>query len=104
ARLSRPRGGAGFPGHIHAFEAVTFTTGQPPQFVFGDGGTAADAPLPDPFPTGLTPLRGAVVRDLRYTIRFGFAVLDRTADGWTLTAHDVAGMPMENCKSGRAHI
>jgi len=86
-----------FSGHIHAFEAVTFTSGQPPQFVFGDGGTAADAPLPDPFPRNLTPLAGATMRDLRYTIRFGFATLDRTASGWALTAYDVAGAPMENC-------
>jgi hypothetical protein len=66
-----------FSGHIHAFEAVTFTTGQPPQFVFGYGGTAADGPLPDPFPPQLTPLPGAVVRELRYIVRFGFATLDR---------------------------
>jgi Calcineurin-like phosphoesterase len=95
--LFPPTVAAVFSGHHHAFEAVTFTTGQPPQFVFGDGGTATDAPLPDPFPPQLTPLPGAVVRDLRYTIRFGFATLDRAADGWTLTAYDVAGAPMETC-------
>ena len=86
-----------FSGHIHAFEAVTYSTGQPPQLVFGDGGTAVDEPLPDPFPSGKTPLPGAVVRDLRYTIRFGFATLDRTPAGWTLTAYDITGVPMETC-------
>ncbi|MET0442402.1 MAG: metallophosphoesterase [Casimicrobiaceae bacterium] len=95
--LFPPSVAAVFSGHIHAFEAVTFTTGQPPQFVFGYGGTAADGPLPDPFPPQLTPLPGAVVRELRYIVRFGFATLDRAADGWTLTAYDVAGTPMETC-------
>ena len=64
--LFPPSVAAVFSGHIHAFEAVTFTTGQPPQFVFGYGGTAADGPLPDPFPSQLTPMPGAVVRELRY--------------------------------------
>jgi hypothetical protein len=95
--LFPPSVSAVFSGHIHAFEAVTFATGQPPQFVFGFGGTAADGPLPDPFPPPLTPLPGAVVRELRYANRFGFATLDRAADGWTLTAYDVAGTPMETC-------
>jgi len=99
--LFPPAVAAVFSGHNHAFEAVTFTTGQPPQFVFGDGGTAADEPLPDPFPPQLTPLPGAQVRDLRYTNRFGFATLDRAADGWTLTAYDVAGAPMETCTLAR---
>ncbi|MEO5766524.1 MAG: metallophosphoesterase [Casimicrobiaceae bacterium] len=102
APLFPPAVAAVFSGHFHAFEAVTFASGQPPQFVFGDGGTAADAPLPDPFPPNLSPLKGATMRELRYTVRFGFAVLDRTASGWTLTAHDVAGAPMETCLlSGR---
>ena len=97
AALFPPQVAAVFSGHIHAFEAVTFATGQPPQLVFGDGGTAADDPLPEPFPAGRTPSPGAVVRDLRYTTRFGFATLDRTAAGWTLTAYDVAAAPMETC-------
>jgi hypothetical protein len=103
ATLFPPSVAAVFSGHIHAFEAVTFTTGQPPQLVFGDGGTAADEPLPDPFPPRLTPLQGATVRDLRYTTRFGFATLDRAADGWTLTAYDMAGSPMETCTLAQRH-
>ncbi len=103
--LSARHGAALFPaevaavlsGHTHAFEAVTFATAQPPQFVFGDGGTAVDAPLPDPFPAGETPFPGAVVRDLRYSVHFGFATLDRTPAGWTLTAYDVDGVPMQTC-------
>jgi hypothetical protein len=57
--------------------------------------------LPEPFPAGRTPLAGAVVSDLRYTTRFGFATLDRTATGWRLTAYDVAGIPMATCALAR---
>jgi hypothetical protein len=95
--LFPPAVGAVVSGHIHAFEAVTFTSGQPPQFVFGDGGTAADAPLPEPFPAGLSPSAGAVVAGLLYTNRFGYATLDRVPSGWTLRAFSAAGMPMTSC-------
>ena len=95
--LFPPAVGAVVSGHIHAFEAVTFTSGQPPQFVFGDGGTAADSPLPDPFPAGLAPAAGAVVAELLYTNRFGFATLDRAPGGWTLHAYGVTGTPMTTC-------
>ena len=101
--LFPPAVGAVVSGHIHAFEAVTFVSGQPPQFIFGDGGTAADSPLPDPFPAGLTPSAGAVVAELVYTNRFGFATLDRTPGGWTLRAYGVTGAPMTTCTlRGRA--
>ena len=96
-RLFPPAVGAIFSGHIHAFEAVTFRTGQPPQFVFGDGGTAADSPLPDPFPAGLAPSAGAVVAELLYTNRFGFATLDRVPGGWNLRAYGATGTPMTTC-------
>jgi hypothetical protein len=97
AVLFPPSVAAVLSGHIHAFQAVTFASGQPPQFVFGDGGTAADAPLPDPFPSRVSPLAGAAVREMRYTSRFGFATLDRTASGWMLTAYDVDAAPMGTC-------
>jgi hypothetical protein len=89
--------GAVFSGHNHAFESVSFASAQPPQVVFGNGGTAVDAPLPDPFPPGLAPLPGAVVQELRSTVRYGFATLDRTPAGWTLTAYDSEGLPMTTC-------
>ena len=95
--LFPPAVGTVVSGHIHAFEAVTFSSGQPPQFIFGDGGTAADAPLPEPFPAGLTPAAGAVVAELRYTNRFGFATLDRAPGGWTLHAYGVTGTAMTTC-------
>ena len=38
--------------HDHLFEAVSFATGQPPQFIAGNGGTRLDEPLPRPLPPG----------------------------------------------------
>ena len=100
AALFPPSVGGVLSGHNHAFETVSFASGQPPQVVVGNGGTALDAPLPEPFPPGLTPLPGAVVRELRDADRFGFVTLDRASAGWTLTAFDVNGTPMTTCTLG----
>ena len=37
-------------GHVHLFEVVSFSTGQPAQFVSGNGGDWVDVPLPYRFP------------------------------------------------------
>jgi hypothetical protein len=88
-------------GHIHLFEAVSFATGQPPQFVIGGGGTERDAAFPSPFPAGAAPAPGAVVREIASSTQFGFATLERDGDAWTLNARTTAGERVEQCPLGR---
>lgn len=87
-------------GHNHVFQVVSFSTGQPPQFVSGNGGDWVDQPFPVPFPPNARPAPGAVVAELVSSNRFGFMTMDRTGPGWTITAWDVHGTALTTCSLG----
>ena len=97
AVLFPPTVQASLAGHFHLFEVVSFATPQPAQFVLGNGGDWADAPLPTPIPPGLTPAPGAIVASLTAINEFGFSTMERSATGWRLVARDTRGMPMATC-------
>jgi hypothetical protein len=87
-------------GHNHLFEAVGFATGQPPQFVSGNGGAWLDEPLPHPLPPNATPARDAVVATIISAARFGFLTLQRDAGpsaSWRVEAWDRDGGLMTRC-------
>lgn len=86
-------------GHNHLFEAVGFATGQPPQFIAGNGGAWLDQPLPRPLPPGATPARDAVVATMTSTTTFGFVTLQRdgTAVAWRVEAWDRDGRLLTRC-------
>ncbi len=88
---------ASLAGHNHTLEIVTFATPHPPQFIIGNGGTRADAPLPMPFPKGAQPAPGAVVAELVTTTRFGFMTMEREGAGWSMRAWDANGAPLTSC-------
>jgi hypothetical protein len=87
-------------GHNHLFEAVSFTSGQPPQFISGNGGTHLDQPLPRPLPAGAMPAPDAVVATMTSTTAFGFLTLQReagTAVPWQVDAWNVDGRLSTRC-------
>ncbi|HEX3631329.1 MAG TPA: metallophosphoesterase [Casimicrobiaceae bacterium] len=87
-------------GHNHLFEAVGFATGQPPQFIAGNGGTWLDEPLPRPLPAGATPAVGAVVATISSSATFGFLTLQRdpgAAAAWRVEARDRDGRLLTRC-------
>jgi len=86
-----------FSGHVHLFEAVSFSTPHPAQFVSGIGGAWVDTELPLPLAPSETPAPGAVIAGIVATNRFGFMVVEREATQWTMTARDVDGKPMARC-------
>jgi hypothetical protein len=90
-----------FAGHNHAFQVVDFSTGQPPQFIVGNGGDWPDEPLPSPFPMQQQPAPGAVVANFTATNRFGFMTMERDAGGWMMKAWDVHGAPVTTCTLAR---
>ena len=84
-------------GHIHAFEAINYDRSVPPQIVAGIGGDMLhDTP---------ENLWGAVFQGPE-TVRvttgisdhgFGFVLMTRTVDGWSVELYDSAGNPTRNC-------
>lgn len=84
-------------GHIHAFEAVSFATGQPAQLVAGHGGDWLDQPLPDPLPAGAHVAPGAVVDHLVYDNTPGFSVLEPDGARWRLVDRDARGVVRRAC-------
>ena len=78
-------------------QVVSFATPQPPIFIAGNGGTSL---VPDftQFPTGDTPVPGAVVASFLSTAQFGFMTIERSGTGWEVKSWDRRGHPLVSCK------
>jgi hypothetical protein len=71
-------------GHVHMFQALDFSSGQPVEILIGNGGSQMEGHV-DPasaFQTTVAP--GAVLAHVETPPGFGFATLDRVADAWEL--------------------
>jgi hypothetical protein len=83
-------------GHHHLFQVLTYRTGQPVQIVAGHGGDTLNDPSPiDPAAWTMGPVE--VESGINLAGRFGFAMLEKQADGWRLTNHDKLGAPNASC-------
>ncbi len=88
-------------GHIHLWEAVSFSSPHPAQIIAGFSGTMEDTvPLPAAAPPGASPAPGAVVQSLSSWIKgFGFMTLERAGDDlWHVQVHDVTGAVVNTCE------
>jgi hypothetical protein len=81
-------------GHIHAFEALDYGEGSPPQLVVGNGGDKLDAAPEDL--TGIE-VGGLVVTHGRSLPGFGFLLLTRSGSGWQGEAYDVERTLRRTC-------
>ena len=105
AAFRRVNGDAYFPagieatlhGHVHLFQAITFSSGHPPTLVAGNGGDELDHAFPDPFPIDRHPAPGATVAHFDYSGSFGYLVMDKTASGWTIHAKRADGTLLRDC-------
>jgi hypothetical protein len=61
-------------GHMHIFEALSFSDDRPPQLIVGTGGTALDRPI-DRALRGMM-IAGATVSAARSDHRFGFLLIE----------------------------
>jgi hypothetical protein len=85
-------------GHVHLFEMVSFGTAQPTQIISGNGGTAADVPLPLARARGSQPAPGAVIEAIVSTTQFGFLTMEQDEGGaWRIEARDRRGQTMTTC-------
>nr|WP_235839871.1 metallophosphoesterase [Derxia lacustris] len=84
-------------GHVHDFQAISFSSNHPATIVSGNGGDNLDVNLPDPLPAGSTPAPGAVIDSIAHTSTFGFLVMDRVGAGWVYKAMTRDGKLLTTC-------
>jgi hypothetical protein len=92
-----PNIGLAIHGHVHDFQAVDYSTNNPPAFVTGMGGDNLDAVLPDPFPLSVSPAAGVVPDMVAHDNVFGFMTMERTGSSWTYKAYRIDGTVMTTC-------
>jgi len=87
-------------GHVHLFEALTFSSDHPMQIVSGNGGSSPDVDLPAQLPPHSTPFELAVVDHFNSTSRSGFSTLERasaSSSDWIIKSWDQDGVLMTTC-------
>jgi hypothetical protein len=89
--------GAALHGHVHLFEAISFSSPHPPTIVAGHGGDLLDRPFVDPFPKDARPAEGVSVDRFDYSDSFGYLVMDRVPGGWLLHARRRDGATLREC-------
>jgi predicted phosphodiesterase len=81
-------------GHIHTFEAINYTQGLPPQLIVGEGGDLLDNAPPD-F-SGQT-IGTVKIADGLSLPGYGFLLLTRGGEGWTVDVFDSKGAHELTC-------
>ena len=84
-------------GHVHLFEAISFSSNHPATIVSGIGGDELSTVLPDPFPIHIGPAPGVTLESITHGNDFGFVVMDKLQSGWQISAHDVHGTRKATC-------
>jgi hypothetical protein len=85
-------------GHLHTFEAINYAKDVPPQLVAGNGG---DKLLVTPVNLRGTQFQGhsaVTVADGLSVGGFGFLLMARAGDGWTIDLYDAAGNKTRTCR------
>ncbi|CAN5869316.1 metallophosphoesterase [soil metagenome] len=85
-------------GHVHLFEAITFSSGHPAQFISGNGGSSLDQALPQSLAPGRTPYAAARVAHFSNSNEVGFMTMERDDKGWTLQAWNQYGKLFTSCQ------
>lgn len=88
---------AAISGHVHLFEAITFDTDHPSQFISGNGGSSLSLLIPSPLPSGATPFSGARVAQFRNTDEVGLMTMERVENSWKIEAWNQHGKRITVC-------
>jgi hypothetical protein len=84
-------------GHLHTFEAINFTKGVPPQIVAGNGGDDLLITPRNLRGTQFQGHSGVTVADGLSVGGFGFLLMTKAKDGWTIDLYDSAGTRTRTC-------
>ncbi|BBB70141.1 phosphatase [Undibacterium sp. YM2] len=85
-------------GHVHLFEALTFSTDHPVQFVSGNGGSSLDTPLPVPLAANSTPYTEAKLDYFSNSNEVGFMTMEREQQSWKVQAWNKQGKLITECR------
>jgi hypothetical protein len=96
-QLFPPEVQATIGGHVHLFEAISFASGHPTQFVSGNGGSSLDQPLPTPLPPDAKTFSGAKVAQFMNTNEVGFMTMERIDASWKIQAWNKNGKLLNTC-------
>ena len=98
ARLFSPKIQVAISGHVHLFEALTFSNDYPTQFVSGNGGSSLDIPLKTPLAAGVTPYPAAQLAHFSNSNDVGFMTLERQSNYWKVQAWNKNGQLITECQ------
>jgi hypothetical protein len=84
-------------GHVHMFQALDFSSGQPAVLLTGNGGSDMEGHVnpESAFQTTVAP--GAVLSHFETQPGYGFATLDLATDAWELTEWSPTGELLRRC-------
>jgi hypothetical protein len=85
-------------GHIHSFEAINYTGTVPPQIVAGNGGDNLHDTPANLRGTQFQGFSGVTVTDGLSVGGFGFLLMTRAGEGWTVDLYDAAGIKTRTCR------
>ena len=89
-------------GHMHLFEAMSFSSDHPASMIFGNAGSAIEGHPPTAVAAGTEAYPGAHIDDYASSSAYGFAVMDRLdapgAASWRVTEYDVSGRAQIVCE------
>ncbi len=85
-------------GHIHSFEAINYNQDVPPQIVAGNGGDSLLVTPRNLRGTQFQGHSGVTVADGLSVGGFGFLLMSRAGDGWTIDLYDSAGVKTRTCR------
>ncbi len=95
---------AALHGHVHLFQAIDVASPQVSTIVAGHGGDTLDNDLPATFPDGKSPAEGVRIRAITHSNSFGYLVIDRAVDHWTVRAKRVDGTVLTTCALSEAGL
>ena len=91
-------------GHIHLWEALSFSDRRAPQFVLGSGGTLLAHDVKKKLRDGISIGGATVTSDVEQA--WGFTVFERgdNASPWQATLRDAAGKKIVTCPIGQGKV
>ncbi|MBC3916791.1 metallophosphoesterase [Undibacterium sp. CY18W] len=97
-RLFPSRVQATLAGHVHLFEALTFSSDHPVQFVSGNGGSSLDTALSTPLEANATPYTEARLDHFSNSNDVGFMTMEREQQSWKVQAWNKQGKLITECR------